>query len=86
MGKIDLAIENFTKVIEIDDYHVNAIFSRAACYNLNGDYQKAIEDYHNALDKDQTKTKKFEKTDKSNIDLKNNYSTFSNKKSMSIQK
>ena len=52
MGKIDIAIENFTKVIEIDDYHVNAIFSRAACYNLNGDYQKAIEDYHNALDKD----------------------------------
>lgn len=47
--------------MQIDEYHVNAIFSRAACYNLNGEFQKAIEDYNTALDKDQLKYRKYTK-------------------------
>lgn len=34
LGNIDLAIEDFTRVLNLDDNHVNATFARASCLNL----------------------------------------------------
>ena len=47
-----LGIEDFTKVLDLDPYHANALFARGACQNMKGDYIKAIEDYHVALEID----------------------------------
>jgi tetratricopeptide (TPR) repeat protein len=46
------AIRDFTSVLELDQDHVQAAYSRAACYNAQGQLVKAIEDYNLALMKD----------------------------------
>lgn len=52
-GRQDLAIADFSKVLEINADHVNAAFARAACFNTIGQFSRAIEDYNVALLKDQ---------------------------------
>lgn len=39
-------------VLTLDPDHVNAAYARGACENKRGNFDKAIEDYHLALDKD----------------------------------
>lgn len=39
-------------MLDLDPYHANALFARGACQNMKGDYIKAIEDYHVALEID----------------------------------
>ena len=56
MGQIDMAIEDFSKVLSLDESHVNAAFARASCLNLKGDFAGAIEDYTRALEKDNAKS------------------------------
>jgi hypothetical protein len=51
-GEITEGIEYFNKAIDIDTNNVYALFSRGACYNMLGNYEKAIEDYSLALEKD----------------------------------
>ncbi|GMH80793.1 hypothetical protein TL16_g08697 [Triparma laevis f. inornata] len=54
-SKLDMlndAIEDFTAVLESNPGHVQAAYSRAACYNAQGQLSKAIEDYNLALLKD----------------------------------
>jgi tetratricopeptide (TPR) repeat protein len=46
-------VEDFTTVLEIDPNHINAAYARGACENKRGNFAKAIEDYHMALEKDQ---------------------------------
>lgn len=55
LGEIDQAIEDFTRVLQYDKNHVNAAFARGACWNKQGNFLKAIEDYNMALDLDQEK-------------------------------
>jgi tetratricopeptide (TPR) repeat protein len=40
-------------VLTIDPNHINAAYARGACENKRGNFAKAIEDYHMALEKDQ---------------------------------
>jgi tetratricopeptide (TPR) repeat protein len=54
IGNHDLAIRDFTHVIQKSADHVNALFARAACYNTIGQFSAAIEDYNIALLKDQS--------------------------------
>lgn len=56
LGNIDLAIDDFTRVLNLDENHVNAAFARASCLNLKGDFNEAIEDYVRALEKDNAKS------------------------------
>jgi tetratricopeptide (TPR) repeat protein len=56
LADIDLAIENFTRVLTLDENHVNAAFARAACLNLQGDFTGAIEDYTRVLEKNNAKS------------------------------
>lgn len=49
----ELAIEDFSKVLNIFPDHINAAFARAACYNAVGQFSRAIEDYNFALLRDQ---------------------------------
>jgi tetratricopeptide (TPR) repeat protein len=56
MGNIDESIEDFTRVLEIDPDHVNAAYARGACENRRGNFEKAIEDYQMALDKDRDRS------------------------------
>lgn len=51
-GEIEIGIDYFNEAIEIDPNNVYALFSRGACYNMLGNYEKAIEDYSLALEKD----------------------------------
>lgn len=50
-----MSIQDFTTVLEIDPNHINAAYSRGACENKRGNFDKAIEDYHMALEKDKEK-------------------------------
>lgn len=56
MGNIDESIDDFTRVLEIDPDHVNAAYARGACENRRGNFEKAIEDYQMALDKDRDRS------------------------------
>lgn len=42
-------------MLSIDPNHINAAYARGACENKRGNYDKAIEDYHLALNKDKEK-------------------------------
>ena len=53
VGRIDDAIVEFTKVLQIEPDHVNATYSRAACQNLRGEFENAIDDYMRALQLEQ---------------------------------
>lgn len=46
------SIQDYTTVLEIDPNHINAAYARGACENKRGNFDKAIEDYHMALEKD----------------------------------
>lgn len=46
----------FNKAVECDVNNVNALFSRGAVHNKLGNFQKAIDDYYLALEKDSNKT------------------------------
>ena len=47
------AIRDFSRVLEIDPHHVQAGYARAACYNSKGCFSLAIEDYNQALRRDE---------------------------------
>jgi tetratricopeptide (TPR) repeat protein len=51
-----LAISDFSRVLDLDENHVNAAFARASCLNLKGEFTAAIEDYTRALEKDNAKS------------------------------
>ena len=52
---INEAIDDYSRVLELDPSHVNAAYARAACHNRKGNYSQAIEDYSLALSKDKAK-------------------------------
>jgi tetratricopeptide (TPR) repeat protein len=52
---LEKSIEYFNKALDADCDNINALFSRGACYNRLGHFQKAIDDYYLALDKDSQK-------------------------------
>lgn len=43
-------------MLELDPSHANAAFARGACYNIKGNFLKAIEDYNMALEIDGEKS------------------------------
>ena len=57
MGELDMAIADYSRVLEMDPEHVRAEYQRGACQNMKGDFAGAIQDYVNALEKDQGKSK-----------------------------
>lgn len=52
----ELALEYFTKSIELDNNNINAYFLRGAVNNILGNYKDAIKDYNDAIYKDTLKT------------------------------
>ena len=52
LDMLDDAVEDFSAVLELKPDHVQAAYSRAACYNAQGELAKAIEDYNLALLRD----------------------------------
>lgn len=57
---------SFDHALKLDENHVNALFSRGACYNKAGNFVKSIEDYNLAIEKD---SKNFHrKTSYKNLD------------------
>ena len=48
-GKYTLAIENFTKAIDLNPNYVEAYYNRGAAYNAKDEFDHAIEDYNTAL-------------------------------------
>jgi tetratricopeptide (TPR) repeat protein len=65
LDELDKAINDYTKVLNLDPNHVNAVFARGACLNKKGEFHRAIgildiklkrlEDYKDALQKDDAK-------------------------------
>jgi tetratricopeptide (TPR) repeat protein len=55
LQEVEIAIENFTIVIELDPTHVNALLARGACLNRIGHCKEALDDYDNALRLDEEK-------------------------------
>ncbi|RHY32515.1 hypothetical protein DYB32_002490 [Aphanomyces invadans] len=53
LNQLQEAIEDFTHALLLNPNHINAAYARASCYNKQGDFSRAIEDYHFALMKDQ---------------------------------
>jgi len=51
-GKMDLAIEQYTKAISIDPEYAAAYFDRGIAFQGIGDYDRAIADYTQAIDLD----------------------------------
>jgi len=43
-------------VLHLDPDHVNAAYARGACENKRGNFERAIEDYTLALEKDQERS------------------------------
>ena len=56
MNALDSAIDDYSRVLKLDPNHVRAEYQRGACQNMKGDFAGAIQDYVNALEKDQEKT------------------------------
>ena len=54
MNNHKLALEYFTKSIELDKSNVNAYFFRGSVNNALGNYKEAINDYNEAIYKDST--------------------------------
>ena len=52
----ELALEYFSKSIELDNNNINAYFSRGAVNNILGNYKDAIKDYNDAIYKDTLNT------------------------------
>jgi tetratricopeptide (TPR) repeat protein len=47
--KIDAAISDYSKAIELDPSHFSAFLNRANAYAVRGEYAKALDDYETAL-------------------------------------
>ena len=58
MNNHKLALEYFTKSIELDKSNVNAYFFRGSVNNALGNYKEAISDYNEAIYKDSTEKNK----------------------------
>jgi len=54
-GKLEMAIDSFTTVTQLDPGHFNAFYARAACLNSFGKLEEAILDYEAALELDDGK-------------------------------
>lgn len=50
--QLDKSLEYLNKALLIDPNNVNALFSRGACYNKIGNFEKAVDDYYLAIEKD----------------------------------
>ena len=48
-GKVQEAIDDFSRVLELNPHHAMARYARAGCYNIVEKYNEAIEDYTIAL-------------------------------------
>ena len=48
-SNIDMALQDFNRVLELDPSHAMARYARAGCYNISGEFNEAIEDYTFAL-------------------------------------
>ena len=49
-GRLDKAIEDYTKAIELNPQHANAYHNRGLAWSKKGDRDKAIEDYNKAIE------------------------------------
>ncbi len=56
MNNNELALEYFSKSIELDNNNINAYFLRGAVNNILGNYKDAIKDYNDAIYKDTLNT------------------------------
>lgn len=54
-GNYDMAIDTYTKLIELDSKRAKPHLERAYCYKAIGDYEKSLEDYQAAIDLDPKK-------------------------------
>lgn len=50
VGEYDMAIQAYTKLIELDDKSAKPLLERAYCYEALGDYGSSLEDYDAAID------------------------------------
>lgn len=48
-GNYEEATEDFSKTLEIDSNHLNALSKRAFCYSFNGRYEEAIADFDKVI-------------------------------------
>jgi DnaJ family protein C protein 7 len=58
MNKTDLAIEDCTKAIELDDKYLKAYLRRAKCYQETGQHEEAVRDYEAVFKMDKTREHK----------------------------
>lgn len=52
LDNVDQAIDDFSRVLQLDPEHVNAAYARGAAENKRGNFAQAIEDYNMALEMD----------------------------------
>ncbi|MHA2401034.1 MAG: tetratricopeptide repeat protein [Promethearchaeota archaeon] len=58
-GLYDIAIENCTKALELDDTFVDAFYNMGLAYSLKKEYDKAIENFQKAIDYDNNHIKSW---------------------------
>ena len=52
LGSFDAAIDDFSKVLDLEPSNVNAFFNRGSAYDSKGSFELAVSDYMHALDLD----------------------------------
>lgn len=50
LGKYDMAIDAYTKLLELDSKSAKPLLERAYCYRAIGDYEKSLKDYQATID------------------------------------
>ena len=60
--KYDLAISEFSNLIDKDSDYINAYNNRGHCYSIKGEYEKALIDYNKCVELEPDVSKRFKRT------------------------
>ncbi|CEG37621.1 dsRNA-activated protein kinase inhibitor P58, contains TPR and DnaJ domains [Plasmopara halstedii] len=71
-GKVDDAHSDFSRVLELNPDHVMARYARAGCYNSEGEFNQAIQEYMLALQYDDNENARGFRGDKRRLGLHEN--------------
>ena len=50
VGNYEMAIDTYTKLVNLDNKNTKSLLERAYCYSAVGEYDKSLEDYQAAID------------------------------------
>jgi DnaJ family protein C protein 7 len=59
LGRLNEAVADCTKALELDDTYLKALLRRAKCFMDLSDYEEAVKDYEKAFKMDKSRGKKF---------------------------